>query len=266
MAVGTTRPSSGSWGPDVSAHRALTERHVRRAVRTVVDESRGRLARIRRAGTSAFCPCCGTWQASFRDLVMADRQCWVCGSLERHRLVSLLFGLRPFLLRPGLDVLHIAPERMLAARLRASSASYVSGDLDAEFGPERLDVTALPFARAAFDVVMCNHVLEHVPDDARAMRELRRVLRPGGWAMLLVPDVREPHTAESPEVTDPEQRTLFYGQSDHVRRYGWDYVERLRKAGFDPEVVRLGEVLPEETIHTCRLVKFGEVEPLFLGH
>jgi SAM-dependent methyltransferase len=243
----------------------LTPQRVARATRTVVLESRARLARVRHAGDDAFCPCCGTWQTSFRDLVMTDRQCRVCRSLERHRLISLLFALRPFLLRPGATVLHIAPERMLGAQLKASASRYVSGDLHGEFGPERLDVLELPFDRDAFDIVVCNHVLEHVPDDARAMRELRRVLRPGGWAMLLVPDVREPSTAESPEVTDPDERLRLYGQADHVRRYGWDYLDRLCDAGFETEVIRLAGVLPEETIRTCRLVKAGEVEPLFLA-
>lgn len=189
----------------------------------------------------------------------------MCGSLERHRLVSLLFDVNPSLLRPGNEVLHIAPEPTLVGPLRRSAARYVSGDLEAEFGARRLDVTQLPFEGDSFDVVVCNHVLEHVPDDERAMREVRRVLRPGGWAMLLVPDVHEPMTVESPEITDPEERLMLYGQRDHVRRYGWDYLDRLRAAGFAPEVIRLGDILPRETIEVCRLRKFGEVEPLFLA-
>ena len=179
--------------------------------------------------------------------------------------MSLLLGLRPELLVPGAAVLHIAPEAILGAPLRARAARYVSGDLTAEFGPARIDVLDLQFPDASFDVVVCNHVLEHIPDDHRAMRELRRVLRPGGWAMLLVPDVRGAVTEESPELSDPEELLRLYGQRDHVRRYGWDYLDRLRGAGFTPEVVRLGQILTEETITLCRLVKFGEVEPLFLA-
>ena len=195
---------------------------------------------------------------------MPDRQCWVCGSLERHRLVSLLFGMRPELLAPGAAVLHVAPEAMIGSALRSRATRYVSGDLTAEFGPTRIDVLNLQFPDGTFDVIVCNHVLEHIPNDRQAMRELRRVLRPGGWAMLLVPDVHDAVTKESPMLSDPEEMLRLYGQRDHVRRYGWDYVDRLRETGFEPEVIRLGEVLAAETVQLCRLLKFGEVEPLFL--
>ncbi len=240
------------------------QRRARRAARQALERGTQTLQRALHRGREVYCPCCRRWQRGFRDLVMPDRQCWGCGSLERHRLLSLLFDLRPELLRPGASVLHIAPESMLVRRLRAGAARYVGGDLHAEFGPAALDVLDLPFAPASFDVVLCNHVLEHVPDDRRAMAELRRVMRPGGWGMLLVPDVSEPTTQEDPSVTDPAERERLYGQSDHVRRYGRDYVDRLRAAGFATEVIRLEDHLTPETIEACRLRKFGEVEPLFL--
>jgi SAM-dependent methyltransferase len=154
---------------------------------------------------------------------------------------------------------------MVAPRLRKRARTYISGDLDAEFGPNRIDVCDLQFDEKTFDIVVCNHVLEHVPDDRRAMREIRRVLKPGGWAMLLVPDVHEATTSEDLNVTDPNERLRLYGQTDHVRTYGWDYVDRLSEAGLSTEVIRLGELLTPETIRLCRLVKFGEVEPLFIA-
>lgn len=196
---------------------------------------------------------------------MPDRQCWVCGSLERHRLLTILFAMRPELLRPGMSALHVAPEPQVAKQIRRSAARYVSGDVAARFGPEVIDVTDLPFSAGEFDAVVCNHVLEHVPDDRRAMAEIRRVLRTGGWALLLVPDVKDAATFETPEITDPQELSRLHGQHDHVRTYGWDYLDRLRDAGLETEVLRLDTVLTDETIRTCRLLKFGEVEPVFLA-
>jgi len=224
-----------------------------------------RTNRFRKRGAAAYCPCCGVWQRPFNDVIQPDRQCWVCGSLERHRLLSILFDLRPELLRPGLRILHIAPEAQLRDRVKHGASRYVAGDLTARFGPERLDVTALPFGAGEFDAVICNHVLEHVPDDRRAMREIRRVMGPGGWALLLVPEVREAETFETPDVTDPEELFRLHGQHDHVRTYGWDYLDRLRESGLETEVLRLDEVLTEETIRTCRLLKFGVVDPIFIA-
>lgn len=238
---------------------------IKQHLRTTYRRSRGLIATVRQRGDAAYCPCCDSWQRSFRDLVMPDRQCWICGSLERHRLVAILFSLRPELTRPGRDVLHIAPEAMLATRLKRHARSYVGGDLTAEFGSARIDVLDLQFGDGSFDVVVCNHVLEHVPDDRRAMREVRRVLRPDGWAMLLVPDVQLPHTAETPDIDDPDEMLRLYGQRDHVRRYGWDYLDRLRDSGLEPEVIRLGGLITPATASVCRLLKFGEIEPLFLA-
>jgi SAM-dependent methyltransferase len=221
--------------------------------------------RFRKRGGEAYCPCCRVWQRGFNDVIAPDRQCWVCGSLERHRLLSILFDLRPELVRPGRSVLHVAPESQLSRRVKRGASRYVAGDLTARFGPERLDVTDLQFADGEFDAVMCNHVLEHVPDDRRAMREIRRVMAPGAWALLLVPEVEHPTTSETPDITDPKELFRLYGQRDHVRVYGWDYLDRLREAGLETEVLRLGEVLTDETIHACRLRKFGEVELIFLA-
>jgi SAM-dependent methyltransferase len=185
--------------------------------------------------------------------------------LERHRLLGILFDLRPEMLRPGMSVLHIAPESQLSDRVKYRASRYVAGDLTARFGPERLDVTDLHFAGGEFDAVICNHVLEHVPEDRRAMREIRRVMRPGAWALLLVPQIEGATTFETPDITDPDELFRLHGQRDHVRTYGWDYLDRLREAGLEPEMLRLDEVLTPETIRRCRLLKFGEVEPIFLA-
>ncbi len=161
----------------------------------------------------------------------------------------------------------MAPENVLRNRLRSvPGAEYHGGDLTAEFGPERIDVTDLQFPDESMDIVVCNHVLEHVPDDRRAMSEIRRVLKPGGWALLLVPDLEGETvldaTDEDATVTSPEERLRRFGQADHVRRYGWDYLQRLELAGLDPEVVDPATVFPPEVVERSRLAKHGAVEPL----
>jgi SAM-dependent methyltransferase len=181
--------------------------------------------------------------------------------------VALLFEQRPGMLRPGMRMLHIAPEPALCRLFAVIPMSeYVSGDLTGEFGPQRIDVTDLaPFADSSFDAVVCNHVLEHVPDDRLAMAELRRVLKPGGWALLLVPDVRDAVTVEDPWIADPEEQLRRFGQHDHVRRYGWDYVKRLSAAGFEVTVERPDQLFDVRTIHRNRLERSGDLEPLFLA-
>ena len=138
------------------------------------------------------------------------------------------------------------------------------GDLTATFGDEIIDVTNLCFGDRSFDAVICNHVLEHVADDRAAVRELRRVLATGGWAILLVPDVEGQSTIEDPSIEDPSERSRLYGREDHVRKYGRDYLDRLADAGFVREAIDLADELPAHLIARYRLEKFHAVEPIFL--
>jgi SAM-dependent methyltransferase len=235
---------------------------IRERTRLWINRARGTLHR----GDSVYCPCCGATFDAFAAVHGPSRECWACSSLERHRLLWLYLERNPELLGPGLRVLHVAPEEALRRRLlRLPDISYVGGDLEGEFGDVRIDVTDLDFPDASFDIVLCNHVLEHVPDDRQALRELRRVLAPGGWASLLVPDLEAQETDEDPTVASPEERLRRFGQRDHVRRYGWDYLGRLEEAGFRPEVIRMDTLLSERDIELMRLAKFGEVEPLVIG-
>ncbi|HEX7085346.1 MAG TPA: class I SAM-dependent methyltransferase [Vicinamibacterales bacterium] len=212
------------------------------------------------------CPCCGHEASAFLPFGRIPRtnaQCPDCGALERHRLLALLFDRRPSLLAGARTVLHVAPERPLTRRLARPGAVYVTCDLMAPGVSVRLDLTRLPFADRTFDAVLCNHVLEHVPDDRRAMAELRRVLRPSGWAILQSPvDSRLERTLEDPTVTDPAERERLFGQKDHVRQYGRDYAARLQDAGFALELIPFGvladamdtrrhALLPEH-VHLCR--------------
>jgi SAM-dependent methyltransferase len=127
----------------------------------------------------------------------------------------------------------------------------------------RMDITRISLTDNQFDCVICYHVLEHIPDDQKAMRELFRVLKPGGWAILQSPiDFNHDKTFEDPSIVSPDERERFFGQNDHVRIYGRDYKDRLEKAGFvvkvDDYVQQLGDsaikkygLMRDEKIHFC---------------
>jgi SAM-dependent methyltransferase len=191
-------------------------------------------------GSVRYCPVCESDVRRFRSFGMpsrADAQCPVCYSLERHRLLWLYLRKHTDLFdgKPK-KILHVAPEPQLSRLLCGlPHVEYVSADAADGKAMVVADVTRLPFADREFDVVFCNHVLEHVTDDRKAMSEFRRVLKPTGWAILQVP-IRGETTFEDPSVTDPDERERLFGQWDHVRIYGTDYVDRLESAGFDVKV------------------------------
>ena len=160
-----------------------------------------------------------------------------------------------------LRLLHFAPEKCLRPVLSAlPNLDYVTADLRPGRAMVVADVTAIPFADGAFDAVLCSHVLEHVPDDRRAMREIYRVLTPGGWAVVLVPlEPGRAQTYEDPTITSPEDRARSFGSPNHVRVYGRDYKDRLADAGFTVEVDRYAERLPPEVVQTYGLKRHGEI-------
>jgi SAM-dependent methyltransferase len=162
-----------------------------------------------------------------------DAICPLCGSFERERHVYLYLKLMTRVFSDPLRLLHIAPERRLQRVLsRRKNIQYTSGDLNPSRAQVRIDLTQIDFPDARFDVVICNHVLEHIPDDRQALAEILRILRPGGWAMLQVPIAPSMATRQDVNTTDPQKRLRLYGQTDHVRLYGRDYAERLESAGF----------------------------------
>ncbi|GAP38212.1 class I SAM-dependent methyltransferase [Piscinibacter sakaiensis] len=221
-----------------------------------------------RPAFARWCPCCRSGHAAFAPFgtpARDDAMCPSCGSLERHRLMQLYFEQRTDLFgEQPLRVLHFAPEACFVRQLDGNPRiDYVSADLSAPNAKHRIDITDIPFADDSFDVVICSHVLEHIPDDHRAMRELRRVLRPSGWALLQVPiDPALQLTYEDPSITDPQERERLFGQVDHVRWYGQDYAARLAENGFTvqredfhgslpaAERERLG-LMPGEDMYLC---------------
>lgn len=134
-----------------------------------------------------------------------------------------------------LRLLHVAPEPNLSKKLgQLKQLDYLTADISGRNVMVRMDITAIGYPDAHFDAIICNHVLEHIIDDRQAMRELYRVLQPGGWAILQVPlSQRLTATFEDPSVTSEADRERVFGQKDHVRIYADDYQDRLRSVGFD---------------------------------
>lgn len=212
-------------------------------------------------GNAVHCPICEQGAIAFLPSgtpLRAHALCPFCHSLERARALWLVLQQRDAL-HPGTNVLHVAPERSLGRRLRAmSGVRYTAGDKHEPgytYGRDTidLDITALPFEDNVFDLVICSHVLEHVQDDAKAMRELRRVMRPGALGALIVPvDPDRGRTYEDARIIDPQERLRAFGQFDHVRIYGQDYAQRLRNSGFAVE-----NVDPGATLSSADRFRFG---------
>jgi SAM-dependent methyltransferase len=183
-----------------------------------------------------WCPVCEKGSRRFQSggiPTRANARCPICKSMERDRLAWIYLKQRTDIFdgRPK-KMLHIAPEASLEPRLRSAvGEGYVTGDISRPGVSVQMDITAIPFPDESFDVIYCSHVLEHIVDDRKAMSELRRILKPNGWAILLVP-ITADATIEDPSVTDPATRLRLYGQDDHVRRYGPDYADRLAECGF----------------------------------
>lgn len=161
-------------------------------------------------------------------------------------------------------VLDVAPEEILQRRLQAlPNIEYLSIDLESPLAMRKMDITKLELSDASYDVIFCNHVFEHIPDDLAAMRELRRVLRPGGWAIMQTPiDLNRATTDEDPSITNPEERIRRFGQSDHVRIYGRDFFGRLTSAGWDVERRRFTTTLTSDEVRRYAL---APDEELFIG-
>jgi len=175
-------------------------------------------------------------------------------SLERHRLIWLYLLRELEITEQRYHVLHIAPESCLQRMLKALPClHYVSADLESPWAEIHCDIQAMPFASNSFELVLCNHVLEHIPDDRQAMRELYRVLTPNGVALLLVPlDENRETTLEDPAINTDALREKFYGQRDHVRLYGLDYVQRLTEVGFKVSTLDYASQLsPKERERYC---------------
>lgn len=196
-------------------------------------------------GDQVVCPVCSATFRIFAPFGLDHRtnaRCIECNSLERHRLLWLYFQRKTnFFEQRKRKLLHFAPEEMFYNAFTSNPAfEYHACDLFPEIynynGSTKVtkaDITAIPFADSSFDIVLCNHVLEHIPDDRKAMSEIRRVLKSDGWCILQVPiDYKLGKTYEDFSITTPAGRKKAFGKTDHVRWYGRDYKDRLKEAGF----------------------------------
>lgn len=196
-------------------------------------------------------------------------RCPVCHAQDRARMIMMFLKNDIGVGRKPLKILHIAPEYSLFLWLmRQPNVAYVGTDLDGSRYRHiknftEADITALPFDENAFDVVICSHVLEHVPDDKKAMSEICRVLKPGGHALLLAPMALDGQgTDEDPSVQDPIVRNGRFGQWDHVRLYDpADFIDRMRSAGFETQLFEPFETNPEQAAE----LRLNPIEKLPVG-
>ncbi|MCW3066869.1 MAG: SAM-dependent methyltransferase [Solirubrobacterales bacterium] len=219
-------------------------------VQRLLAASRRRLIALALRGDRVACPLCERRYRRFqRDPAGYDAFCPRCGSRARHRVLWLALERSGIPARPGLRVLHMAPEHGLEARLRAlPGVRYLSADLAHPRAMEHFDLEEIPHEDAGFDLVVCSHVLEHVADDDRAIGELRRVTAPGGDLLVMVPfDPTREATLEDPAVVAAEERRAAYWAEDHVRLYGRDLTERLAAPGFAVEMDRFAVDCDEAT-------------------
>lgn len=206
-------------------------------------------------GNAVECPLCGHRYRKFLPYgYVSSREnalCPHCLALERHRLLWLYLERETDLFKNYPRMLHIAPEvcimRHLKPHFREHADQYITADLESPLADLHFDVQAIPLEDESVDVVMCNHLMEHVADDRKALRELHRILRHGGWGIVLSPvDLRRAETFEDDTITDPKERTRIFGQYDHRRIYGRDYADRLRGCGFRVEDVDYAREVGEE--------------------
>ena len=184
-------------------------------------------------------------------------------SLERHRLLWLYLQNETDFFTAPKKVLHFAPEQEFYKRFKKqSNLDYTTTDLFSPLADVKADICDLPFNDNVFDVVFCNHVLEHIEDDTKAMSELYRVLKPGGLGIFQIPqDLSLAKTYEDFSITSSKDRKKHFGQYDHVRVYGKDYFDRLRSVGFKVHEIDYSKTLSEDSIIKYCLVK-GEILPV----
>jgi len=208
-------------------------------------------------GNNRYCPVCKKSSRKFGKFGRIPRfeaRCMHCLSLERHRLVWTYLERKTDLFDGSpKKMLHVAPEQGLEKLFKKYLGDgYLSGDLDSPIAMVKMDITDIKYPDNSFDIIYCSHVLEHVPKDKQAIFELYRVLKLRGWAMILVPITVE-KTFEDPSVITPKERLKIFGQEDHVRRYGQDFIQILTNAGFKVSKIKAVDFLNDEEINRMRV-------------
>lgn len=213
-------------------------------------------------GNNVECPVC---EKSFKKFLsygseVAARDNVLCPydlTLERHRLMWLWLKNESNFFTDKLSVLHMAPEQCFHKRFQQQeNLDYLTADIVSPIADMHFDLHDIPLEDNRFDVIFCNHVMEHVNDHLRCMQELFRVMKPGGWAIMQVPqDFDRAEVYEDASITSPEEREKHFWQYDHVRLFGRDYPDWLRKAGFEVE-----EYIPSEHFTSEQIARFRLME------
>ena len=225
-------------------------------------------------GNKVYCPCC---KGSFSKFIEVGPKkepmmCPRCRSNDRDRFFWFFLEKNPDFLKPGMKILHVSPEMIYYKRFKKiPQVEYIAGDkFILQFGSTYplgtiyLDITDMPeYPDNTFDFIFCSHVLEYIKDDIKALKELCRVLKKGGKAIISVP-IRFGHyqTIEDPTVTDPLEQALLYGDTGHIRYYGEDYKERVESAGFTTQFIPVADFIsddmikksvikPKDIVHIC---------------
>jgi SAM-dependent methyltransferase len=215
-----------------------------------------------------FCPICNNEVEKFEPFGMKSNQsprpnakCPVCGSLERHRLVWLYFQKKTNIFTDQVKMLHVSPEPQIGTLLKSlKNVQYISVDLESGRAMLKMDITNISFPDNTFDIIYASHVLEHIPNDQKAMEELQRVCKSNGWAILQVP-IYGNKTIEDPTITSPQAREKIFGQYDHVRLYGHDnvYRDRLIKAGWNVHIEPFARQLGKDLINRHGLMENEDI-------
>ena len=184
-------------------------------------------------------------------------------SLERHRLLWLYLKNETDFFSAPKKVLHFAPEQAFYKLFRnQKNLEYTTTDLLSPLADVKADICNLPFSDNTYDVILCNHVLEHIPDDTKAMQELFRVLKPGGMGIFQIPqDLNRAATFSDDSITDQKERSKIFGQYDHVRIYGRDYFDKLRSIGFEVIEVDYTSKISADLVEKYCLAQ-GEIIPV----
>ena len=218
-------------------------------------------------GNNVECPICNKKFRKFFPYGRVTREnalCTNCLSLERHRLIFIYIKKKTSILNRNNKILHIAPENCLIETFKKNkNIDYVTADLNSPLADIKMDIHNMPFDDNIFDFIICNHVLEHVDNDIKALNEIKRVLKKGGKGIVQVPfyfPIPE-ITIEDKSIVDKKEREILYGQSDHVRKYGKDYKKRLSSVGLKVDKIQSNKFLEKDKIS-----KYGidEKEDLFL--
>ncbi|WP_025761550.1 class I SAM-dependent methyltransferase [Dyadobacter tibetensis] len=246
-------------------------RYIPRPYLQLVGHWAARILSIFYLGNKVECPVCNHHYRKFlpygRNTSSRENAlCPHCLSLERHRLMALYLRRKTNFYSAPLKVLHVAPEYCFIDRFEhMKNLDYITGDIESPLAKVKMDIHQIPFEENTFDVAFCNHVMEHVEDYIKAMSEIYRVLKPGGYALIQSPqNMKFPTTFEDPSITDPKERERIFLQNDHLRLFGQNYGDELRKGGFtvvedhfvhdtlSPDELKRYALPGEEIIYFCR--------------